>query len=428
MRSMLLLAFAASFALSAMAFAEDAGVEPRALVRIESFRRDPQQVQGPVLGLIAHDDLYLLGAIEETRAWNETDEIRAEFDSVLPWLEEVLGAERILALGDEVFYVPGAAASDRRTELARLAVDVARRIEVDVEVIRADGTRTTGQIQVATGGRGNFQRVTGRDVVADYGVEIAGDGNMPSAMGNPVVARVFDGVSVDVRAYDIEPGGRIALEAICQTGAFAPARVETTHIHRLGTFDRTAYRGALACVSGRAMPNETIESRVALGDDTYTVRLTPRRTGPQPATGKRGTLRCYDLSFFALDSWFALPRPEEGDHDPQLMRPGVAFMAPLAAPAFVAETLVSRAPRAKFALDANGRLFVGASLADQRAVRDLIAELGRSTATAVVIELELRAGSERIASVRLPALDGRPASARIGIDRRFLRDVDAEVA
>ncbi len=250
-------------------------------------------------------------------------------------------------------------------------------------------------------------------------------GANPSALSDPLISIVHDGVVADVRAYDLEPDGRIALEVMLQA-ANVHSRTVPTRAKFTGTVDFPTSRGILAVVAAVTRPDVPVESVLWAGGDRYRVQLTARRSGPKPRQGHRGTLRRYDVGFHVLHHWYAMAR-QGNDRNWQMMRPFIGFNAPPTEPHIIAEMLAHRAPLAKFAIEAEGGLLVSGSLADQRIVRDALTELAGSCATGMEIDLTLRAPESIVGRYRLPAIDGRPCLARVGTDKASFLDAEVEV-
>ncbi len=311
----------------------------------------------------------------------------------------------------------------------RLAADLLTRIDVDVEVEGA-GVRWRGTASAAPGHGVALATTTRRAFVTDVDPELACDnsgGFAPSALGNPVVRPLEDGVRVFVCPH-LVAGGRVLLEAVVAAGRFErPVPAVPTEARFLGTLDLARYEGALARMSGTVGPREALETSFSAGARRLAVHVTARVRAPDPGVPD-GPLRALDASALAASPMDAVLLPAtRGGLTP---RPGTVSWEPTP-PAWPPERLLAalrRAlPDADLEVSARGRVFVAGDEATIGRARAALAAWESPILRGATVRLALRAGDDVVGRGTLAARSGDVAVLRLGADRAAIVDSDPEV-
>ena len=313
-----------------------------------------------------------------------------------------------------------------------VAAGLLRRVAVSAEVRTPAGRVHRARLVAVPGCRGELERTRVLRVVPDYSTEIACDnsgGLRPSALGDPEMVSLRDGLVLDVRPFALGKD-RVALEVVFQAGRFDP-HVERldTGARFLGEVDLPRYRGVLLAASGTTAAGSPLDLSVQGGDgERYVVRLTPWILDvPEPEDRAR---------VHPVDARFLLaPSTEVGFcrvHDPFANPP--AHVAPDASwgpspldRSVLWEHIDHSLPRAEMRLLPHGDVWI---VGDEGAVADVGRTFERWAARAartVRVEITARAGDEVIGRVDVPVLTGRTGFFRLGVDQAVLRDADVEV-
>ncbi len=419
-----------AFLLAALLLA-GAGLSPARLVPAQAddvparvWRRllerspDPER---PTLGLLAYGDLGppSLDADPDERPGRE-DEEDEEDDDPVAWL---------LSWG-------------RGSEVA---AGLLRRVAVDAEVRTPDGRLHRGRLVAAPGRRALLARTRCLRVVANYSPELACDnsgGLRPSAVGDPLLESLLDGLALDVRPFVVGTG-RIALEVLLQAGRFErPVERLATRALYLGDLDLPRYHGALLSASGTTDAGQPLHlSLEGAEGERYDVRLTPRiLDAPAREDGPRRTVHRLDAGFLVTppralrfagepDAWFNPPAHVSSE---------VVWTRPVADRSTIWTTIDRALPEVEMRLLPGGDVWLVAAEDEARRVGRTLDAWTSLAARTVRIEITARAGAAEdvgrvdvpvltVPVLTVPVLTGRTAFFRLGVDRALLLDSDVEV-
>jgi hypothetical protein len=405
-------ALALAVACAASARAEDDGGYWERNARPLLIRSEPGPP--PTLGLLDYADVVMWrGALDPDEApfWNPDDLVHA-----YRWLV----AAEPENLADET----------GRDWHRRLVPDDLRRVVLDVEIASPEGGRQRGRLVLRPGLTARLVRARALSVAATYDAELACDnsgGERPSALGDPQLRALVDGLALDVRAFPLPGEGRVALECLVQEGRFEePIERVATRARFLGRLDLPRYRGLLGLVSGAASADRPLSFTVESDVGAWTVRLTPRIRAPLEVPFADSPVGRLDIGLLTAPSWRLIP---QGLH-PQLtataqVRSLLVWEAPeLTSPGGFLERVL---PESKVLLRGDGTVWVTATGAPLERARRMLDAWQEARARTVRIEARALIGDEVVARFDATALTGRTAHLRVGRDRAIIPSADVEV-
>jgi hypothetical protein len=185
------------------------------------------------------------------------------------------------------------------------AVDDGRRVRVDVALTGPDGVVLTSELRTRSGRWAATSRVVTRPLLLDYDVEIACDnsgGLRPSAIGDPQVVPVREGLAIEVRPTFADGGRKVVLEtALDAFDLDDPVESLATGARFLGEIDLPRGRRVRAEASGCVASGGTLALDLPVGGSTWRLALTPRRLGAIGSDGPAPDAVRIDLALRAGD-------------------------------------------------------------------------------------------------------------------------------
>jgi len=387
-------------------------------VRVGAWQRllaPPGERRRPCLGLLAFGAWRLADAVVEPGPYEQPDGEERGSDGQVAWP----------AAWDVAWLLSWGHGGD-------VAAALLRRIAVDAEVRTPDGHVHRARLVAVPGRRASLTRTRTLRVVADYDVELACDnsgGLRPSAVGDPQLRSLLDGLALDVRPFAVG-GDRIALEVVFQAGRFdRPVDRFDTRALYLGEVDLPRYRGAVLSASGAVASGSALDLSVqGEGGEGFAVRLTPRLVNV-PESDDRARVHPLDARFLlAPRAAIGFDRqPDPYANPPACVSPAATWVDPLLDRGTLWEHIDRLLPSAELRFLPHGDVWV---VADE----DAVAEVGRTftrwatqAARTVCVELVARTGDTVLGRADLPVLTGRSAFFRLGVDRAVVLDPDVEV-
>jgi len=281
-----------------------------------------------------------------------------------------------------------------------------------------------------------FADVKDRLYVSDYDVEIA----QAASIADPIVLRQRTGASVTARVSPLPGGEAVLVELVARTAT--PRAEEPIHPHHagFGAIDRAAVAIGEAGLTFRLEPGKPVEhSWTGPGGKPLRLRVTARWSAPIPEPGPHAFLWSPVLGgsvvgFF--NAWLAEP-PDETEDLPAAVELDLRTEALLGAWAPAAQerctvlgggiVLVEGGDDKPPAGPVRDEI-LGALDAEVRPARMEVVVADVPAGTEVARDGRLPEGSKEIARVSGSILLGVPACFNAGVERRYLKDWDVEVA